>query len=34
MTALRVPVAETVAVSGPRVMGAVRKGGCSPRLWV
>ncbi len=34
ITAFRVPVAETAAVSGPRVTGAVRKAVRDPRLWV
>ena len=34
MTALRVPVAEMAAMSGPRVTGAVRNGERLPTLWL
>jgi hypothetical protein len=34
ITALRVPVAETAAVRGPRVTATVRKAGRAPMPWV
>ncbi len=34
ITALRLPVAETAEVIGPRVTAAVRYFGAAPRLWV